>query len=276
MFRSGEIAVLVALATSVSSSAFADKKTSKALYQRGLTSYNVGEFEAAISAFTAAYHEHPAPAYLFNIAQCHRKLQNCDRAVFFYERFLDEKPEAANAREVVRWIEELRTACVEDAKGGPLDEGSDDEATSAGAQRTESPPGDAPKAATPSPGATTDRPAGSDVTTNSTDDAPPELAINLPPPTLDGASAHPVTAAPPPDLTVTTQPPAPSRWPWLVVGVGVAAAATGGVLIAMHQPRVVDGALQPEFRDTQTIGTVTLASGAAVAVLGAVLLLVVD
>jgi tetratricopeptide (TPR) repeat protein len=67
--------------------------------------YNLGQFDVALTLYTEAYDTFPAAGLLFNLAQCHRSLGNHERAIFFYEGYLREKPTAAN-RDVV---EELLT-----------------------------------------------------------------------------------------------------------------------------------------------------------------------
>src|SRR6185503_12674691 len=38
-----------------------------------------------------AYELYPAPAFLFNIGQCHKNLKNYERAIFFFEGYLREE-----------------------------------------------------------------------------------------------------------------------------------------------------------------------------------------
>lgn len=93
--------------------ASADKKTALEHYKKGTTAYNLGKFDQAIGHFEAAYEEHPDPVFLFNIAQCYRQLDNCERSTFFYRRYLSLKPDAANRDEVEARIKELEQQCEE-------------------------------------------------------------------------------------------------------------------------------------------------------------------
>lgn len=61
----------------------------KALFQRGQTAYNAGDFAKAISLYQEAYALKPLPGFLFNIAQGFRQLGNYERAQFFFSRFVD-------------------------------------------------------------------------------------------------------------------------------------------------------------------------------------------
>jgi tetratricopeptide (TPR) repeat protein len=67
--------------------------------------YNLGQFQEALAGYSKAYETYPAASLLFNLGQCHRNLGNHERAVFFFEGYLREKPNAPN-RDVV---EELLT-----------------------------------------------------------------------------------------------------------------------------------------------------------------------
>lgn len=78
---------------------------------RGATAeYNLSHFEEALRRFEQAYAVFPAPQLLFNIGQCHRELGNHERAVFFYERYLSEMPDAPNAATVRELLVEERAA----------------------------------------------------------------------------------------------------------------------------------------------------------------------
>jgi hypothetical protein len=76
-------------------------------YKKGRSLYNVSEYRAALDEFKQAYVLHEDPAFLYNIAQCHRQLGNHREAITFYKRFLNESPRAPNRREIERLIGEL-------------------------------------------------------------------------------------------------------------------------------------------------------------------------
>ena len=69
----------------------------KADFKRGHQAYEMGRFDEALQAYSAAYDAAPLPAFLFNIAQCHRQLGHYERAAFFFQRFLDKAGESPNA-----------------------------------------------------------------------------------------------------------------------------------------------------------------------------------
>ena len=103
--------------------AFADPTTADGWYKEGENQYNLGNFPKAIDAFKKGFELEPAEtkkaAYLFNIAQAYRQLEDCKEAVFFYKRYLafkdadKKKPLKANKRkEIEDRIKEL-DACAQ-------------------------------------------------------------------------------------------------------------------------------------------------------------------
>ena len=69
-----------------------DKASARAHFERAARLYEVKEFTDALAEFKAAYVAKPDPAFLFNIAQCHRNLGHAEEAVTFYRRFLQHAP----------------------------------------------------------------------------------------------------------------------------------------------------------------------------------------
>jgi tetratricopeptide (TPR) repeat protein len=76
-------------------------------YKQGTTYYNLNHFKEALAEYEAAYLAAAAPEFLFNIAQCHRKLGNRQEALAFYRSYLRNAPRAPNRAEVERRIAEL-------------------------------------------------------------------------------------------------------------------------------------------------------------------------
>ena len=81
----------------------------KALFAKGNEHYNLGEFVQALELYRHAYRAKPLPAFLFNIAQCHRKLGQHADAVTMYQSFLAGVPNAENQVLVESLIAESRT-----------------------------------------------------------------------------------------------------------------------------------------------------------------------
>jgi len=79
----------------------------KAHSSRGTTLYNLGRFAEALAEYEAAYMAIQDPPFLFNVAQCHRKLGHSQEALDSYRGYLRVAPNAPNRGEVERRIDEL-------------------------------------------------------------------------------------------------------------------------------------------------------------------------
>jgi tetratricopeptide (TPR) repeat protein len=86
-----------------------DEAKAKALYKEGEAAYNLSQFEAALAKYSDAYKLKTLPGFLFNIAQCHKQLQQYERAAFFYGRFIDTSPpKAPNVELAKSLLEEMK------------------------------------------------------------------------------------------------------------------------------------------------------------------------
>jgi tetratricopeptide (TPR) repeat protein len=96
-----------------------DAAVAKAHYETGVRHFDLSEYEPALAEFKEAYRNKPDPVFLYNIAQCHRKLGHVDEAITFYQSYLRRAPEAKNRDEVERRIAELQSLrAVENAPVG--------------------------------------------------------------------------------------------------------------------------------------------------------------
>jgi tetratricopeptide (TPR) repeat protein len=70
--------------------ATADKRdgTAREQFRKAEKAFSIGAFEKALEHYQKAYELDPLPGLLFNMGQCHRNLGSPERAIFFYERFL--------------------------------------------------------------------------------------------------------------------------------------------------------------------------------------------
>jgi tetratricopeptide (TPR) repeat protein len=117
------LAVALALAGATTRTATAQPKVAspeeiaraKELTAQATTAYKAGKFADALAGYTAAYDLYRAPPFLFNIAQCHFQLQEWDRAVFFFEGYLREVPDAKNRSLVEDLMREARERRAETA-----------------------------------------------------------------------------------------------------------------------------------------------------------------
>ena len=91
--------------------ALADDATeqAKARYVAANKHYELGEYKQALAEYREAYRLKKLPGFLFNIAQCHRKLNQYQQAINMYQSYLTELPDAPNRKVVLELIEESRT-----------------------------------------------------------------------------------------------------------------------------------------------------------------------
>jgi hypothetical protein len=75
-----------------------DEKAARAHFQKAERAFSLGRFAEALASYEAAYETKPLPGFLFNIAQCHRNLEEHEKAIFFFERYLELTPDAFNRR----------------------------------------------------------------------------------------------------------------------------------------------------------------------------------
>jgi tetratricopeptide (TPR) repeat protein len=79
----------------------------KSHFNRGTSFYNIGRFPDALAEYEAAYLAVQDPPFLFDIAQCHRKIGNSKEALESYRTYLRVAPNAPNRAEVQKHISEL-------------------------------------------------------------------------------------------------------------------------------------------------------------------------
>lgn len=94
----------------------AKKAEAKALYEKGLGHYNLGEWDLAIDAFRKAYAISSAPGLLFNIGQSFRLKKDYEQALYFYGTYLRLKPDASNRADVEARMKEMEEAIEEQKK----------------------------------------------------------------------------------------------------------------------------------------------------------------
>jgi tetratricopeptide (TPR) repeat protein len=80
----------------------------KALFAEGNQHFNLNELEQALELYKRAYRIKPLPAFLFNIAQCHRKLGHYQEAINMYQSYLVGVPNASNKDMVESLINESK------------------------------------------------------------------------------------------------------------------------------------------------------------------------
>ena len=84
-------------------------KEAKAAYEEGARHYDLAEYAEALTSFKDAYRAKTDPSFLFNIAQCLRKLERMEEAATFYRTYLRRAPEAPNRAEVERHLKDIES-----------------------------------------------------------------------------------------------------------------------------------------------------------------------
>ncbi|HLT30799.1 MAG TPA: hypothetical protein VK013_12200 [Myxococcaceae bacterium] len=87
-----------------------DRRAARAHFKEAEKAYAAGAYTEALTSYEQAYARFEAPAFLFNMAQCHRHLERPREALALYQRFLDASPDATNRTVVEGLVEEMKVA----------------------------------------------------------------------------------------------------------------------------------------------------------------------
>jgi tetratricopeptide (TPR) repeat protein len=96
-----------------------DEEAARRHFERGLTHYDAGEYQAALDEFDAVKRFHDSPALDYNIARCYDRLERYQEAVTYYERYVSQKPDAADAPTTRERIVTLRARLAPPAEAPP-------------------------------------------------------------------------------------------------------------------------------------------------------------
>jgi tetratricopeptide (TPR) repeat protein len=102
-----------------------DKAAAQSHIQKATQAHQAGNYEAALMELEAAYALDPQPDLLYAIGQVHVKLDNCQVAISFYERFLESNPgpePSAAANEAISTCRAQLTAVTAEPEPQPLPE----------------------------------------------------------------------------------------------------------------------------------------------------------
>lgn len=224
------IALLCAVALSLAAAPVqARNQDARAKFERAQRAYHVGSFEEALALYEEAYRLDPRPPFLFNIGQCHRQMGNWERAICFFNQYLDahaktKKAPPKNHALVVDLIRE----CVREQTAK---EAAEREAAAKAEQEREAAAKaeQARAAAERELQAQQQQPSAPSVRAVEAFAADTPVALDL----TVRASAAVESAPPPADAAVNAEPPVWRRWWfWTAVGAVAAGAVAGGVWVA--------------------------------------------
>jgi tetratricopeptide (TPR) repeat protein len=85
-----------------------ERDAARQRYAEGQELFRAGDYEAALEAFRAAYQAAPHPIPVKSQAECHERLGNLAEAVALFERYLEFRPDAADAQAIRARIDSLR------------------------------------------------------------------------------------------------------------------------------------------------------------------------
>jgi tetratricopeptide (TPR) repeat protein len=102
------VAILAASFSRASAKGDDAEQRARARYRAGMVHYGLGEYDAAIGEFKAAYEISQAPRLLYNIAQTYRLKNDYAEAATFYSNYLRFVPDAPNRAEVEQLIADMQ------------------------------------------------------------------------------------------------------------------------------------------------------------------------
>jgi hypothetical protein len=107
--RTALVGLMAMVAVAPRGFAAEDARTTEArkLSAEGHKQFQIGEYDQALQAFKSAYLARPDPAFLFDIAQCQRKLEHVAEAIDAYRAYLRNAPDTRLRAEVERLISEV-------------------------------------------------------------------------------------------------------------------------------------------------------------------------
>jgi tetratricopeptide (TPR) repeat protein len=113
--RSIAVAALLSLGPAAAAASDGEAEA-RVHFQKGMAAFELGKFQEALAEYERAYELAPLPGFLFNIGQCHRQMKDYQKAVFFLEGYLREKPKARNREMVLKLIEDSKGKLAAEAK----------------------------------------------------------------------------------------------------------------------------------------------------------------
>jgi hypothetical protein len=124
-FTCAILTVLLQLAATPAWAQDADRATALAKQhnQRAKVLFNTERFAEAAAEYLKAYEAKPAPGFLFNLAQCHKRIGGAEavsRAIFYYRSFLKNDPVTPMRQDVEAEIAKLEAQLHELRRPPPI------------------------------------------------------------------------------------------------------------------------------------------------------------
>lgn len=93
-----------------------DQRVARELFQKGITAYNLGDYDKSVAELKRAYELSNQPQLLFNIAQALRAKRDHAAALVFYRNYLRLVPNAPNRADAESLALEMQQRAAEDDK----------------------------------------------------------------------------------------------------------------------------------------------------------------
>ena len=216
------VVLCVAFAAHAQPSVDPDTDAARRHYQKGKELYEASSYDEAVKEFEAAQRIKPMSALEFNIARCYDRLDDADRAIAAYERFMSSRP--ADPGDSAERIRKLRARKAE----------AEAEAMRASIERDRQAARKAAEARAASE-AHNDKPVDKTVKPDAVDKTAPDDKGE------HAATVKPIDKAEIPHDEPPPPPPPRSKAPALTVGaLALGALAAGGVLLVVLHNDFVD------------------------------------
>lgn len=88
-------------------------------YERGMTHFQLDEYDAAIKEWEDGFRIRAAPQFLYNLAQAYRLSKRPEKALSFYRKFLNMDPKTPTRATVEKYIASLELVIAEQKNAPP-------------------------------------------------------------------------------------------------------------------------------------------------------------
>ena len=114
------VAVVAPLNVNAADPSRADSaKQATEAYERGMTHFQLDEYDAAIKEWEDGFRIRAAPQFLYNLAQAYRLSKRPEKALSFYRKFLNMDPKTPTRGTVERYIAALEVTVAEQKNAPP-------------------------------------------------------------------------------------------------------------------------------------------------------------
>jgi tetratricopeptide (TPR) repeat protein len=119
------LGLLVSLLAATSARAEDDPATIQAKKHNTLAkkAFNLGLFKEAAEEYERAYRAKPVPAFLFNLAQCYKRMgevENLEKAIFYFESYIKNEPFSPMREQIEKEIKTVKKELAELKKPKPF------------------------------------------------------------------------------------------------------------------------------------------------------------